>query len=175
LRMATPVVLTPPNYHLEQPSVVEPQASSASSSQAVTPTNDEVLIPRYAKRYRVRVACAQCKKSKQRCDNGRPCSRCISKGRAAECKDDDSVPLEKHEKQPSKRRRASKANSELGDSLVSDDRTVTSTADSISKQEDINKTVMPRSVDFTRIFDDFASNLTPLEIHNLIVRTPLRW
>jgi hypothetical protein len=64
----------------EQPNPRKRRASStdlSSSSNGGGPT-----------RKRARIACFPCRRAKQRCDNRRPCSRCIARNREADCLDD---------------------------------------------------------------------------------------
>jgi hypothetical protein len=60
--------------------VETPFSPSSTSSNGNTP--------------RTRIACGHCRRSKQKCDNGRPCGRCVIRGREATCRDagvEDSV------------------------------------------------------------------------------------
>jgi hypothetical protein len=49
---------------------------------------------------RARVACVPCSKLKQRCDDSRPCSRCVKKGKEAECVDFQALKGNQQEKKP---------------------------------------------------------------------------
>ena len=47
----------------------------------VAPSSDDLQrARRFAKRTRTAEACSQCRLARTRCDDARPCSRCVSKG-----------------------------------------------------------------------------------------------
>lgn len=101
------------------------------------------------KRERARVACLECKRSKQKCDNERPCARCISKGKAAECCDSEQI-LNVPEKK--KVNVYSKYMVETSQSVY-----------------------LNALMNFSELFDKQVESLSPKEIHDTIVNTPLRW
>jgi hypothetical protein len=77
---------------------MSPLSSSSNSISTISnpnirPREHEYLPDDRAEKQvkRARVACVLCKKAKQRCDNNRPCSRCIGKGREDECKEEQHV------------------------------------------------------------------------------------
>lgn len=76
-------------------SPVPSRASSAPSSPGASGRK---------KRYRVSHACATCKKSKTKCDNQRPCGRCVRTGKADCCV--DSVHKKRGRKKKNTKRKA---------------------------------------------------------------------
>eukprot|EP00475_Leptophrys_vorax_P029772 TRINITY_DN4398_c0_g1_i2.p1 TRINITY_DN4398_c0_g1~~TRINITY_DN4398_c0_g1_i2.p1 ORF type:complete len:368 (-),score=64.33 TRINITY_DN4398_c0_g1_i2:103-1206(-) len=63
-------------------------STSSSSRRRASDTTTDDDSGRVVKRARrARTACGLCRKLKQRCDDRRPCSRCVGRGRQDECKD----------------------------------------------------------------------------------------
>jgi hypothetical protein len=63
--------------------------SGEMADRSVQSEDSEVTTEK--KRKRTRIACGHCRRAKQKCDNGRPCSRCVSRGRADTCRDAGSL------------------------------------------------------------------------------------
>jgi hypothetical protein len=63
----------------------------------------EVGEPPTKRPRRARVACVPCSKLKQRCDDRRPCSRCVRKGKGAECVDFEPPKAIQQDKKPALR------------------------------------------------------------------------
>jgi hypothetical protein len=62
-----------------------PPAEETEGGQRTSKRAKKAAIDDYRIR-RAKVACVHCRRSKLRCDNGRPCSRCVSSGRAEACR-----------------------------------------------------------------------------------------
>ena len=101
---------------------------------------------------RARIACLPCRKAKQRCDNGRPCGRCVTKHKEEQCEDGDHHQEDHHT---------------LDDNAMSSPqiRTFKAMRPKISPGAEIGECIR-RTV---------AQTITVQEIHEMIVNKPLKW
>jgi hypothetical protein len=77
----------PVNEDGTAPSPKKKTKTNGNESSGESSDHSETVKKKGPRNYRrAQHACAQCKKSKQRCDDQRPCSRCVSKGK--ECHDE---------------------------------------------------------------------------------------
>jgi hypothetical protein len=75
------------------PAVNESGRKRVRSSAEISDGHDEEEDEDSQKRMRrARVACRPCRRAKQRCDNNRPCSRCVAKKREDQCQDPADAP-----------------------------------------------------------------------------------
>lgn len=72
------------DFHHHQGSLQSPNHSDLISSH---PFENPGMFPVKAKRKQVKNACVNCQKACKRCDEGRPCSRCIKYGLTSTCMD----------------------------------------------------------------------------------------
>ncbi|KAI8640570.1 hypothetical protein BD408DRAFT_233279 [Parasitella parasitica] len=76
----------------------------------MTPSADNKIMKpiEKSKRKQVKNACVNCQKACKKCDDGRPCKRCIKLGLTATCRDSDRKERKKGVKRgPYKKRQAS--------------------------------------------------------------------
>jgi hypothetical protein len=79
--------------------------NTGSSAPSDTPSRKRIASPEILsdeqpkkKGRRARVACQPCKRAKQRCDNERPCARCVRRRKTSDCKDEsEDVNIDDHE------------------------------------------------------------------------------
>ena len=64
-----------------RPANIYSLAEPLGATRHITPSSDDLQrARRFAKRTRTAEACSQCRLARTRCDDARPCSRCVSKG-----------------------------------------------------------------------------------------------
>ncbi|PIA16180.1 hypothetical protein COEREDRAFT_87151 [Coemansia reversa NRRL 1564] len=90
-----------------------------SGSENQPPSDDEPdVMPQRSKRIQVKNACVNCQRACKKCDNNRPCNRCIKQGLSNSCEDSKRKPRQRGIKRgPYKKRKKKKDNEQIVSSI----------------------------------------------------------